>query len=65
MNYSPKSPMNRPDPINEVFTGADVADVVQPGRADLADWVDLMEVVEALCPVWPSGAICEDGDYRL
>ena len=21
---------------------------------DLSDWVDLMEVVETLCPVWPA-----------
>ena len=25
-------------------------DVVQVGRGDLSDWVELME---ALCPVWP------------
>jgi len=24
-----------------------------PGRGDLSDWVELMEAVEALCPVWP------------
>ncbi|MGB5851340.1 MAG: hypothetical protein WBG85_03495 [Rhodanobacter sp.] len=30
-------------------------DVVQAGRGDLSDWVELMEAVEALCPVWPRG----------
>jgi len=32
-----------------------VLDVVQAGRGDLSDWVELMEAVEALCPVWPKG----------
>ena len=26
---------------------------MQVGRGDLSDWVELMEAVEALCPVWP------------
>jgi len=37
-----------------------------PAKDDLSDWVDLMEAIEALCPVWPprddwSG----NGTYRL
>ncbi|MBA8884422.1 hypothetical protein [Dokdonella fugitiva] len=24
---------------------------------DLADWVELMEAVEALCPVWPERSV--------
>ena len=38
-----------------------------PGERDLADWVDLMEVVEALCPTWPPRpAIAEDrAVYKL
>jgi hypothetical protein len=35
------------------LVGANVLDVVQAGRGDLSDWVELMEAVEALCPVWP------------
>jgi len=35
------------------LVGGDVLDVVQAGRGDLSDWVELMEAVEALCPVWP------------
>jgi hypothetical protein len=27
------------------------------GRGDLADWVELMEAVEALCPVWPERSV--------
>lgn len=38
-----------------------------PANPDLSDWVDLMEVVEMLCPVWPERNP-ESGrawDYRL
>jgi len=28
-------------------------------------WIDLMEVVEALCPEWPESAAANAGDYRL
>jgi hypothetical protein len=28
-------------------------------------WLDLMDVVEALCPTWPAVAPTRDGDYRL
>lgn len=52
MNCSPKSmpvPTDRPT----VLLGGDVVDAALPARADLSDWVELMEVVEALCPVWP------------
>ena len=28
-------------------------------------WIDLMEVVEALCPEWPEAAAANAGDYRL
>jgi len=28
-------------------------------------WIDLMEVVEALCPVWPEATAARTGDYRL
>ena len=65
MNYSPKSPKKRPDHISEPFAGGEVASIVQPGRADLADWVELMEAVEALCPVWPMDQPRGEGRYRL
>jgi len=28
-------------------------------------WIDLMEVVEALCPVWPERNGAGQGDYRM
>jgi hypothetical protein len=37
-----------------------------PEKEDLSDWVELMEVVEALCPVWPERRRVQDrGDWRL
>jgi hypothetical protein len=53
MNCSPKSPTSKHGGDREPFVGGDVLDVVQAGRSDLSDGVELMEAVEALCPVWP------------
>jgi hypothetical protein len=53
MNYSPKSPTTKHEGVRESLVGGDVLDVMQAGRGDLSDWVELMEAVEALCPVWP------------
>ena len=38
-----------------------------PTSSGLSDWVDLMEVIEALCPVWPERpAVREEGAvYKL
>jgi hypothetical protein len=37
-----------------------------PGRGDLSDWMELMEAVEALCPVWPERIEpVKGGNYRL
>ncbi len=52
MNYSPKSPTTKHDGVRESLVGSGVLDVVQVGRGDLSDWVELMDAVEALCPVW-------------
>ncbi|MEP6899592.1 MAG: hypothetical protein ABI870_13775 [Rhodanobacter sp.] len=57
--------MNRPDRINEIFAGAGVVDVTQSGLSDLSDWVELMEAVEALCPVWPAQHSHTGTEYRL
>lgn len=65
MNYLPKSPKKRPDHASEPFVGGEVANVVPPSRTDLADWVELMEAVEALCPVWPMERQRREGRYRL
>lgn len=53
MNCSPKSPTTTHDGVREPRAGGRVLDVVQAGKGDLSDWVELMEAVEALCPVWP------------
>ena len=53
MNDLPKSPATKHGGVREPLVGGDVLDVVQAGRGDLSDWVELMEAVEALCPTWP------------
>lgn len=55
MNCPPKSPTTKHEGVREPLVGSDVRDVVQAGRGDLSDWVELMEAVEALCPEWPRG----------
>lgn len=49
------------------LVGNDVVKIALPCKSDLSDWVDLMEVVEMLCPVWPEpDPTAERGwDYRL
>jgi hypothetical protein len=53
MSDLPKSPSTEEKVPSQPLVSGDVLDVVQPGRGDLSDWVELMEAVEALCPVWP------------
>lgn len=53
MNSSPKWPRSLPDRVAEPLVGGDVVSVSPPAKSDLSDWVELMEAVEALCPVWP------------
>ena len=53
MNDLPESSATKHEGVREPLVGGDVLDVVQAGRGDLSDWVELMEAVEALCPVWP------------
>lgn len=36
------------------LVGPNVKHVMLPSKSDMSDWVDLMEVIEALCPKWPS-----------
>lgn len=48
-----KLPTTKHDGICEPLVGSDVLDAVQTGGGDLSDWMELMEAVEALCPVWP------------
>ncbi len=66
MNCSPKLPTRRDDCVRERLVGGDVRDVVQTGKGDLSDWIELMEAVEALCPVWPEAdKSASGGVYRL
>ena len=65
MNYSPKSPTTKRDGVREPLVGGGVLDVVQAGRGDLSDWVELMEAVEALCPVWPAREWQLVREYKL
>ncbi|TPG04443.1 hypothetical protein EAH88_17490 [Rhodanobacter glycinis] len=67
MNYSPKSPTTKHGGVPEPLVGSGVLDVVQAGRGDLSNWMELMEVVEALCPVWPRGKhpIAKQFEFKL
>jgi hypothetical protein len=39
--------------------------IAQLGKGDLSDWVELMEAVEALCPVWPARVPGNGNVYKL
>jgi hypothetical protein len=65
MDYPRKSPMNHVDGVREPLAGGGVLEVAQVGKGDLSDWVELMEVVEALCLVWPRATNESVGSYRL
>ena len=65
MEYSTKSLPKSAEGVREPLAGGQVLEVVQPGKGDLSDWVELMEAVEALCPVWPVGSAEVHGEYRL
>ena len=66
MSSSPKLPMKHPDRVAEPLAGSYVVSAPLPGKGDLSDWVELMEAVEALCPVWPEKRRVQDrGDWRL
>ena len=54
MNGLPKLPDERPGQGIQPLAGRDVVSIPLPARSDLSDWVDLMDVVEALCPKWPA-----------
>lgn len=66
MNYSPQLPATKPEGVREPLAGGAVPYTVQAGRGDLSDWVELMEAVEALCPVWPRREQeCDGRDWKL
>jgi hypothetical protein len=49
----------------EPFDAASVVLIPRLGRSDLSDWVDLMELVQALCPTWPARPEEKYGEFRL
>jgi hypothetical protein len=55
------------DRAAELFVGGNVCEYLLPARSDFSDFIELMEAVEALCPVWPErAAIREEGAvYKL
>lgn len=65
MNYLPKSPPTTPDSVRDSLVGGDLLAAEQVGRDDLSDWMELMEAVEALCPVWPEREQAAAGGYLL
>ena len=64
MNCSPKSLATGRKGVRDPLVSGEVLDVVQVGRSDLSDWVEL-EAVEALCPVWPVAPLGMHDEYRL
>ena len=66
MNSSPKPMPTKRERSEESFVGGRVRTVSAPANGDLSDWVELMDAVEALCPVWPpKEGIRTAGIYRL
>lgn len=65
MNGLPKSPIDRLDQELQPLVGGAVVSLPLPARSDLSDWVDLMEVVEALCPKWPVQEAKRNGTFKL
>ena len=55
----------KPDSLGQPLVGSRVPDAAGLGKADLSDWVEVMEAVEALCPVWPKRAPEHGGVYKL
>lgn len=62
-----RSPTTKADKVPYPLAGPAVKKITLPGKSDLSDWIDLMEVVEMLCPVWPERNLNEkrSWDYRL
>jgi hypothetical protein len=56
-----KIPEKDPYPL----VGNQVVKTRLPCKSDLSDWLDLMEVVEALCPKWPERPLEKYTEFRL
>jgi len=64
MSYSPPS-ADAPVPVHFARSGGLPQTATEPPQDPIAAWLDLMEVVEALCPVWPAREVMMNGDTRL
>ena len=54
------------NPMNDAFPFVKDAVRRQPSNADpFQAWIELTEVVEALCPGWPERPVMSGGDFRL
>ncbi|HWX67425.1 MAG TPA: hypothetical protein VNZ27_13465 [Rhodanobacter sp.] len=53
MSDLPKPSSTEEKVVCQPLVDSDVLNVLPASRGDLSDWVELMEAVEALCPVWP------------
>ena len=51
--------------IAQPFAEQVAENVVVAGKSDYSDWVELIEVVEALCPVWPPQDPPVKGLFRM
>lgn len=65
MNGSPKQRPPKSSQDTYPLIGPAVPKISLPGRSDLSDWLDLMEVVEALCPRWPERPAEKYGEFKL
>jgi hypothetical protein len=65
MNRLPKLPVVATERRSEELVDRDVASAPVPAHSDLSDWIELMDAIEALCPVWPEHQAREAGTYRL
>lgn len=65
MNGSPKQQPAKVEHEPYPLVGPAIPKISLPGRSDLSDWLDLMEVVEALCPQWPARPAEKYGQFKL
>ncbi|MGH8403361.1 MAG: hypothetical protein ACRESO_08185 [Gammaproteobacteria bacterium] len=57
--------MTKTDRDVHPLVGSAVMKTSLPAKSDLSDWLDLMEVVEALCPKWPARPPEKYREFRL
>ena len=58
--------MTKPEPNGDHPLAAEAGIAYsRTGNTDLSDWVELMEAVEALCPVWPPHRAVTRGEFKL